>query len=184
MQGCDSLDIGTFFASSLVGAFVAFVLTQAARWQRLAKESRALLRGIHLEIDHAGECAAAYLKDSQDRPWAPAYRVETEFLREGILKLAANTHLTQSEVKRLYTLYIAAGEANRSLDVLEELNNRTTKPPQTPLGEREESQVLAWMTFETGRARVKFGNISAAIPEARSAAATALTRLSWFEGSD
>jgi hypothetical protein len=178
------LTIGDLFASSLVAAFVAFLLTAASRWQRNAKESRALLRGIQLDINHAAECAEAYTKDSEDKPWAPAYRISREFLREGLLKLAANSHLTTQEVEALHKLYISAGEANRSLDLLEELHNRTPLPVSEPLGANQQYILWEQMELETNRARLKFGDVSEAIPAARKAADAALARLAWFAPSE
>jgi hypothetical protein len=182
--GAVELSLQLFLTSSFIAAVVAFLLTQAVAWQKGAKESRALLRGIQIEIRYAAACATDYVRDSIDetgeiRPWAPAYRVATEFMREGIPKLAASTHLVAPEVERVHKLYVASGAANRCLDQLEALRGR--RPSVFDMDEHH-----AWskaIRAETDRCRMKFNDLTALIEPATAATAAALERLAWFEAS-
>jgi hypothetical protein len=170
--------------SSLIAAIVTFVLTQFATWQKNAKQSRALLRGIQIEISHASTCAKAYLSESIDadgelKPWAPAYRVATEFMRDGVLQVAANTHLTAIEVEQIHNLYVASGAANRCLALLEALNSRRPSILEMTAYETWSTDIFC----ETDRCRMKFGDLTALIDPARAATVAALERLAWFEAS-
>jgi hypothetical protein len=119
------------------------------------------------------------MADSKVRPWAPAYRVAVEFMQVGILKLAANGDLTEPEVAHLHKLYIAGGEANRSLDLLEALHCQLPAPENFI----EHYHVTRQMRSETSRCRLKFDGVSAAVEPAHAAIIAALSRLEWFEKS-
>ena len=138
-----------------------------------------MLKGILLELNHAQECADAYLEDSRTKPWRPGYRIVTEFLQSGIASLAQSGSLKSGETAALHRLYIDAGEANRSLDLLTNIGSRGA-PTDGSLGRIAPDLLLN----ESSRARVKFQNVLDHIPAARAAAERALGRLQWFESQD
>lgn len=179
------MDASVLLTSSLVAAVVSFALTQAHLWQSSGRKSRALLRGILLEIDYAEECATSYIKDSSSKlVWSPAYRASIEFLRSGIPVLAENGHLKDDGVKALYTLYLAATDANRSLDELAVL---LRQPDQDAVVQRDAPLRLYpknnTASAETSRARAKFEHVLNAVPSSRLSASRALEALRWFESS-
>ena len=168
------MDWKLLVTSSVVAAFIAFVMNAYLRWQEKSDKSRALLRGILFEIDHAQECGEAYVQEAADRPiWSPAYRVDSDFMREGLPSLAEHRALRESESRDVHQLLIYANEVNRCLDQIAALTPRI-----------HEDETAKRATRETGRARSKFKRILEQVPLARKAVKQALERLAWFERSD
>jgi hypothetical protein len=175
-QEQQNVDFGTFIGSSLAAAFVAFLLNRAWQWQDDASKSRATLRGILLELNHAEDLTGAYLRESENRPWSPGYRIHADFLRPGIPALAERGHISHAEATALHRFLIIADEANRSLDTLAGLLYGPREFPDLPI-----PSAPVGLHNETSRARGKFQHVVERLPEARKAATAALSRLDWFD---
>jgi len=173
------MDFQTIATSSVAATIASVVLNRAIEWQKNGARARAVLNGILLELNHAQRCAAAYLEDSRTKPWRPGYRIVTEFLQSGIASLAQSGSLKSGETSALHQLYIDAGEANRSLDLLTDIGSRGG-PTDGTFG-RIVPDILI---NESSRARVKFQNVLEHLPAAQAAVQQALNRLQWFESQD
>lgn len=166
------------FSSSLIAAVVTVVLGVALRWQEQAHRSRAFLRGILLEMQHAEFCATEYLKNSSDKPWSPGNRIVLVFTEKGLPMIAETGHLLPDEIESMHLFFICSTEANRSLDSLERIHSTV------PSGDNANHSLLirdGLLRSETSRARIKMKNLIKSIPSARDASSDALSRLKWFE---
>lgn len=174
------MDFQTIATSSLVAAVISILLNQAFEWRKRAATARAQLLGIQLELAHAERCATAYLNDSTGHPWAPGYRIATEYLRSGIMTLAASGALRDTEAEHLHLLYVDAEEANRSLELLAQCASN----PTPTHGVAARLGVPMMLISESSRARMKFKNVLDHLPAACSAAESALERQAWLQAQD
>lgn len=160
---------------ALVGVILGFLINRAYEWQKNSDKSRALLRGVLLEISHAEKATHDYvITRAQKIIWSPGYRLSTDFLKRGVIDLSELGALRPAEVEALHALYICADEANRSLERL------------APLVEQMESSDEARdrAKRETRRARRKFQRMQELLGPAKKAAEAALARLAWHQAPE
>jgi len=173
------MDLPTFVGSSLIAALVGFLLQRAWAWQDAAAKSRAVLRGMLLELDHLEDIAGKYLRDLQDHPrgWAPAYRPVLEYLGAGPAAVAERGHFIDEEPRHAHRLYIVAAEANRCLEQCALFASEPVVRPLPYQGIIDK----ALLEQASSRTRIKFSEVLERMPAAREAINTALDRLCWFE---
>src|SRR5579872_833097 len=159
--GAMTADLASSGFAALIGAVAGYLAGRVTDWQSNAQQARGVLHAALIEIDRAEECARLYLKDAGTRnAWAPAYRIELDFLGSGVRDLLELRALRPNEVRAIHRLYIAASEVNRCLESLARLQEGSTPEGAVP------------MVIETSRTRIKCENVLQSLPAARTAAET------------
>ena len=167
---------GTLIVAALVGAFASIAVRAVNSWLENSARAVGLLRGVLIEIDRAEECASTYIKEQSDRlAWAPAYRIQLDFLHSGVRTLMELRALSPDQVVAIHRLYIFASEVNWCLESLARMRER-------PDSRSDSTSRL--MKEETNRTTGKCQHVLEEVPKARAAAEAALRRIAWREQQD
>jgi hypothetical protein len=167
----------TLFLTSSLAATVAGLLINKVR-DGLARDRKAagVLNGMLLEISYAKECADEYLTKSANKPFAPAWRLATEFYTTGLAWLATERVIELGDIQSIHRLYVSISEVNRCLDLVEEYRHVTVRS-----GTESDSPELTRAANETNRLRTKCNHVLERLPAAKEAVERRLTELSWLD---
>lgn len=106
----------------VVSAGISLAFTSITYAFRNRRKALALLSAIEFECRFARQLCTAYKRDSENgtRPWAPAYRLSTKALEDGVPFLRDHGFLFASEADELARLVLRMEEVNHCLSLVEE----------------------------------------------------------------
>jgi hypothetical protein len=116
------LTLQQWLSFGFVSVVVNLALTSITYAFRNRRKALALLSAIEFEFRFARQLCAAYKKDSGNgtKAWAPAYRLSTSALEEGIPFLRDHGFLFAGEADELARLLLRMEEVNHCLSLVEE----------------------------------------------------------------